>query len=163
MNPITLPSNYCHMNTQLTILLATTVLLTLSSYGAKRPNVLMILVDDMGWSDIGCYGGEVDTPHLDSLAKNGLRFTQFHNTSKCFPSRACLITGLYAQQNGNAENFGPYTNAVTIGEVLREAGYRTFWVGKHHSTENAFERGFDHYYGLLDGASNHWNPGHQRK
>ena len=163
MNPITLPSNYCHMNTQLTILLATTVLLTLSSYGAKRPNVLMILVDDIGWSDIGCYGGEVDTPHLDSLAKNGLRFTQFHNTSKCFPSRACLITGLYAQQNGNAENFGPYTNAVTIGEVLREAGYRTFRVGKHHSTENAFERGFDHYYGLLDGASNHWNPGHQRK
>lgn len=134
-----------------------------NTYAAKRPNVIMILVDDMGWSDIGCYGGEIDTPHLDKLAENGLRFTQFHNTSKCFPSRACLMTGLYAQQNGNSTNFGPYTNAVTIGEVLREVGYRTLWVGKHHSTENAFNRGFDHYYGLLDGASNHWNPGHQRK
>ena len=130
---------------------------------AKQPNILMILVDDMGWSDIGCYGGEVQTPHLDRLATGGLRFTQFHNTSKCFPSRACLMTGLYAQQNGNQRKFGPYTNAVTIGEVLQSAGYRTFWVGKHHSTENAFDRGFDHYYGLLDGASNHWNPGLQRK
>ena len=130
---------------------------------ALSPNILLILVDDMGWSDIGCYGGEIETPNLDYLAENGLRFTQFHNTSKCFPSRACLMTGVYAQQNGNHRRFGPYTNAVTIGEVLKTAGYRTFWVGKHHSTENAFHRGFDHYYGLLDGASNHWNPGHQRK
>ena len=73
------------------------------------------------------------------------------------------MTGVYAQQNGTARKFGPFLNSVTIGEVLQTAGYRTFWVGKHHSTENAFDRGFDHYYGLLDGASNHWNPGHQRK
>lgn len=135
----------------------------IQSLDARNPNIIFILVDDMGWSDIGCYGGEVETPNLDRLAAGGLRFTQFHNTSKCFPSRACLMTGVYAQQNGNDRKFGPYTHAVTIGEVLKTAGYRTLWVGKHHSTENAFLRGFDHYYGLLDGASNHWNPGLQRK
>ncbi|MCZ6672076.1 MAG: arylsulfatase [Verrucomicrobia bacterium] len=149
-----------NLRNHILLLIGTLIVLPLSG---KLPNILLILVDDMGWSDIGCYGGEVHTPNLDELAENGLRFTQFHNTSKCFPSRSCLMTGLYAQQNGNYRKFGPYTNAVTIGEVLRTAGYRTFWVGKHHSTENAFDRGFDHYYGLLDGASNHWNPGNQRK
>ena len=75
----------------------------------QKPNILLILVDDMGYSDIGCYGGEVHTPNLDRLAEQGIRFTQFHNTAKCFPSRACLLTGLYAQQCG----------------MDKKAGYRT--------------------------------------
>lgn len=127
------------------------------------PNIILILADDLGWSDIGCYGSEVHTPHLDSLAEAGLRFTNIHNTSKCFPSRACLITGLYAQQNNYDRGFNhPLTHAVTFGEVLREAGYRTLWSGKHHGMENPVTRGFDHYYGLKDGATNYFNPGHQR-
>src|SRR5213595_3451865 len=63
-----------------------------------RPNILIILTDDMGFSDLGCYGGEIETPHLDALAKDGLRFTQFYNTARCWPSRAALLTGYYAQQ-----------------------------------------------------------------
>jgi len=130
----------------------------------SQPNILLILVDDMGWSDIGCYGGEIQTPNLDALAENGIRFNQFHNTSKCFPSRACLITGVYAQQCGFGKDFkNPISNAVTLGEVLQTAGYRTLWSGKHHGRENPFDRGYDRYYGLRDGASNHFNPGLQRE
>src|SRR5210317_1062492 len=76
-----------------------------SSTKSKKPNILLILVDDMGWSDIGCYGGEAQTPHLDRLAENGIRFTQMHNTSKCFPSRAVLQTGIYAHQNGYHKSY----------------------------------------------------------
>ena len=129
----------------------------------ERPDIILISVDDMGWSDLGCYGSEVQTPHIDRLAFEGMRFTSFHNTSKCFPSRACLITGVYAQQCGYSNAFnGPLENAVTLGEVLREAGYITLWSGKHHGLENPVYRGFDHYYGLKDGACNHFNPGEQR-
>ncbi len=128
-----------------------------------RPNIILILVDDMGWSDVGAYGGEIETPHIDHLAENGVRFTQFYNTSKCFPSRACLLTGLYAQQTGYHDSFrGPLKNAVTLGEALSEAGYRTLWAGKHHGVESPVTRGFDRYYGLRDGACNHFNPGPQR-
>ncbi len=127
------------------------------------PNIIMILVDDMGYSDIGCYGGEVDTPNLNYLAENGIRFTQMHNTSKCFPSRACLLTGVYAQQNGMSKGYEKFTNAVTLGEVMRSTGYRTLASGKHHSRESLYDRGFDRYFGLLDGAGNHFNPGFQRK
>ncbi len=131
---------------------------------SSQPNILLILCDDMGWSDIGCYGGEIKTPNLDALAENGIRFTQFHNTSKCFPSRACLITGVYAQQCGFGTSYkNPITNAVTLGEVLQTAGYRTLWSGKHHGVENPFDRGYDRYYGLRDGACNHFNPGLQRE
>lgn len=133
------------------------------NHSLEKPNILLILVDDMGWSDIGCYGGEVETPNLDRLAENGIRFTQMHNTSKCFPSRATLLTGVYAQQCGYDKSFKqPIKNAVTIGEVLQTAGYRTLWSGKHHSTETPVDRGFDRYFGLRDGASNHFNPGKQR-
>ncbi|MCF7675372.1 MAG: sulfatase-like hydrolase/transferase [Akkermansiaceae bacterium] len=127
----------------------------------KRPNILLILADDMGWSDVGCYGSEIATPNLDSLARGGLRFTQFYNTAKCNPSRACLLTGVYAQQC-RMMNPAKIQNAVTLGEVLRTAGYRTLWSGKHHGTENPFTRGFDHYFGLRDGACNYFNPGFQR-
>jgi arylsulfatase len=128
----------------------------------ERPNVLLILADDMGFSDLGCYGGEIQTPNLDRLAGDGLRFTQAYNTSKCFPSRACLLTGAYAQQVGMDKGPGRITGAVTLGEVMRSAGYRTLMVGKHHGTENPFDRGFDRYFGLRDGACNYFNPGKQR-
>ena len=127
------------------------------------PNVILILVDDMGFSDLGSYGSEIATPHLDRLAFNGLRFTNAYNTSKCFPSRACLITGLYSQQTGYHESFSqPMRNAITLGELFQSKGYTTLWSGKHHSRENPVKRGFDHYSGLLDGAANHFNPGLRR-
>ena len=85
---------------------------------AKRPNIIVILADDMGYSDMGCYGGEVHTPHLDYLAKNGLRYRQFYNTSRCCPTRASLLTGLYNQQAGigkmtEAENQPGYQGRIT--------------------------------------------------
>lgn len=129
---------------------------------SEKPNILFILVDDMGWSDIGCYGGEIETPHIDSLSKQGVRFTQFYNTAKCMSSRGCLLTGLYAQQCGMSRRPDKLINAVTLGEVLRTAGYRTWAAGKHHGTENLYDRGFDHYYGLRDGCCNLWNPGVKR-
>jgi len=128
-----------------------------------KPNIILISADDLGWSDIGCYGSEIQTPNLDGLAEGGMRFTLFHNTSKCFPSRACLLTGVYAQDCGYDTTFmNPIVNAVTLGEVLRSAGYRTLWSGKHHGLENPVTRGFDRYYGLKDGACNYFNPGNQR-
>lgn len=132
------------------------------SKGTVRPNIVLILADDMGWSDLGCYGSEIATPHLDRLAKDGIRFTQFHNTAKCFPSRACLLTGLYAQQCGMAKSPGKFRNCATLGDLLRSAGYRTLASGKHHGTQNLIDLGFDRYYGLRDGACNHFNPGEQR-
>ena len=129
----------------------------------QKPNILLICADDLGWSDVGCYGSEVNTPNIDALAKNGVRFTSFHNTSKSFPSRACLITGLYAQQVGYDRDFTtPIVNGITFGELLKQAGYVTLWSGKHHGKENPVTRGFDHYYGLKDGACNYFNPGCQR-
>jgi arylsulfatase A-like enzyme len=114
----------------------------------------------MGWSDIGCYGSEVATPNLDRLASEGIRFTQMHNTSKCFPSRATLQTGIYAQQSGYDKSYKqPLANCVTLGTVLQTAGYRTFWSGKHHGVETPVDIGYDRYYGLREGASNHFNPG----
>ena len=127
-----------------------------------RPNIVLVMVDDMGFSDLGSYGGEIATPHLDRLAEEGMRFTQFYNTSKCFPTRASLMTGLYAHQVGMGERIDTLRNGVTIAEVLREAGYRTYMTGKWHGLENPFDRGFDRYYGLVDGAVNHFNPGKQR-
>ncbi len=142
------------------------ILLTLSLISCSKqelPNIILISADDMGWSDLGSYGSEINTPNIDQLAHQGMRFTQFHNTSKCFPSRACLLTGVYAQQSGYDRSYKePLMNAVTLGEVLREAGYITLWSGKHHGLENPIYRGFDHYYGLKDGACNHFNPGVQR-
>jgi arylsulfatase len=129
----------------------------------EQPNIVLILADDLGWSDIAPYGGEVQTPNLHLLAMQGLRFTQFHNTSKCGPSRASLLTGLYAQQVGMSTTTEAYLeNSVTLAEVLKSAGYRTLMVGKYHGLDNPYDRGFDRYFGLRDGATNHFNPGHQR-
>ena len=134
-----------------------------STNQTKQPNIILILVDDMGFSDIASYGGEIQTPNLDRLAGEGLRFSRYYNTAKCFPSRACLLTGLYAQNNGMAKKALEFTNAVTIADVLRSAGYRTLMTGKHHGEENPFYFGFDRYFGLKDGSSNHFNPGLQRE
>lgn len=117
----------------------------------------------MGWSDLGCYGSEVQTPNLDKMAKQGIRFTQMYNTAKCFPSRACILTGLYSQQTAYNKGYKkPMNNAITLGEMFKMAGYTTMWAGKHHSTELPTTRGFDHYSGLFEGASNHFNPGKKR-
>lgn len=122
-----------------------------------RPNIVVILVDDMGFSDIGCYGGEIPTPHLDALAANGLRFTQFYNTGRCCPTRASLLTGLYPHQAGvghmtrdqGVPGYRGHLNdsCVTIAEVLRPAGYFTAMSGKWHVGQEhgatPWGRGFD--------------------
>ena len=129
---------------------------------APRPNVLLILADDMGFSDLGCYGSEIPTPNLDRLAAEGVRFTQFTNTSKCSPSRASLLTGAYAHAVGMDRQPVAIEGASTVAEVLGQAGYRTFMTGKHHGTQNPTTLGFDRYFGLRDGACNYFNPGEQR-
>src|SRR5215468_3611452 len=107
----------------------------------SKPNIVVILTDDMGFSDLGCYGGEIQTPNLDSLAADGLRFTQFYNTARCCPSRAALLTGLYSHQAGvghmtelhkDLDGFTGDLNdrCVTIPQVLKPAGYATYMVGK---------------------------------
>ena len=150
---------------------------------APRPNILIILADDLGWSDLGCYGGEIRTPNLDSLAAGGLRFTQFYNCTRCCPSRASLLTGLYPHQAGiglmasdvaakfpgagdKGEAFPGYRGAlnascVTIAQVLKPAGYRTAAVGKWHVGDREFptQRGFDDFYGFVGGyAVDSWEP-----
>lgn len=127
-----------------------------------RPNIVVIMVDDMGYSDIGSYGSEIATPHLDALAADGLRFSQFYTTPKCFPSRASLLTGLYPHQAGLGRNAANLQRSTTVAEVLRESGYHTWMVGKWHGKDQPASRGFERYFGLNDGAANHFNPGRQR-
>ncbi len=159
----------CRRNTHLILIMALIFFsfaptLKAVARDVQKPNILIILADDLGWSDISPYGGEIATPNLHDLADNGLKFTQFHNTSKCFPSRASLLTGLYAQQVGMSESPNSYLeNSITLAEVLKSAGYSTYMVGKHHGLENPFDRGFDRYFGLRDGATNHFNPGLPRQ
>jgi arylsulfatase len=125
---------------------------------AERPNLVLIMCDDMGWSDIGCYGGEIETPHIDRLASEGLRFTQFYNNAKCTTTRASLITGKYPLRNGEHLK----TSVVTIPEVLSQAGYYSVLSGKWHLGADAprrpSDRGFSNYYGLLDGCCNFHDP-----
>jgi arylsulfatase A-like enzyme len=136
----------------------------------RRPNIVLILADDMGFSDLGCYGSEIDTPHIDALAKSGMRFTEFYNGARCCPTRAALLTGLYAHQTGVGHMVGDegspayrgFLNeqCVTIAEVLRGAGYRTFMSGKWHVGQERphwpLDRGFEHYFGLISGACNYF-------
>ncbi len=123
-----------------------------------RPNVLVILADDLGYSDLGCYGGEIPTPNIDSLAQNGLRFTQMSNSARCCPSRASLLTGLHPAQAG-IPNMGGSLNdqCVTLAEVLRGAGYATYAVGKWHvgagNKAIPTARGFDEFFGFPNGHS----------
>lgn len=142
---------------------------------ASRPNIILIMADDMGYSDLGCYGSEIETPILDYMGHNGLRFTNFYNAARCCPTRASLLTGLYPHQAGvghmiNDLGYPGYRGflndrCVTIAEALRASGYRTLISGKWHVGENRphwpLDRGFDEYYGLISGASNFWrlDPG----
>lgn len=141
-----------------TLLLA---LLSGSAEGASsspRPNIILIMADDLGFSDLGCYGGEIRTPNLDRLARNGLRFSQFYNNAICPASRASLLSGLYSQQVGGSR----FQGCVTLAEALRGAGYRTLMSGKWHLDGHPLKRGFERYYGLLTGTCNHFNPGRRR-
>lgn len=126
---------------------------------SSPPNIILIMCDDMGWSDIGCYGGEVQTPHLDQLAAEGLRFTQFYNNAKCTTTRASILTGLYPRRD-KADLL--QRNMVTIGEAMKLAGYQTALSGKwhlgSHQEVHPYHRGFDEFYGLLDGCSNFFDP-----
>ncbi len=143
-----------------------------SSRASGKPNIVLIMADDMGYSDIGCYGGEIHTPHLDRLASEGVRFSQFYNGARCCPTRASLLTGLYAHQAGIGFMVGNqgypayqgYLNeqCVTIAEALKPAGYRTLMSGKWHVGEQRphwpTDRGFDRYFGLISGAANYFDP-----
>lgn len=125
---------------------------------ASLPNVLIILADDMGYSDAGCYGGDIATPNLDALAKGGVRFTQFYNTARCWPSRAAILTGYYAQQvrrdalpgvAGGARGVRPAW-ARLLPEMLKPLGYRSYHTGKWHVDGKPLQNGFDHSYSLED-------------
>ena len=122
---------------------------------ADRPNIIVILTDDMGFSDLGCFGGEIDTPNLDKLAMKGLRFTEFYNTARCWPTRATLMSGIYSNNLGN--------DHVTIPELLKPVGYQTGMVGKWHLGKNPkkdgpIQRGFDDFYGTMTGAGSFYDP-----
>jgi len=152
---------------------------------SEKPNIILIMSDDMGYSDIGCYGGEVETPNLDLLAENGVRFTQFYNSGRCCPTRASLMTGCYPHQVGighmtntpnnhtqhdlNIPEYRGFLNKnnVTIAEALKEADYHTLISGKWHlgsSTQDEWplQRGFDKFYGIVPGASNYFKPEYPR-
>jgi len=131
-------------------LLFSTLLLSASTDGADRPNVVVIMADDMGYSDLGCYGSEIETPNLDSLAAEGLRFSQFYNTAKCHSSRVSLLTGQYCIPAGGTS----MKHAVTSAELLRNGGYFTAMTGKWHLQEQPTDFGFDRYFGHLSGACN---------
>ena len=153
----------------------------------SRPNIIVCLVDDLGFSDIGCYGSEIRTPNLDRMGNNGLRFTQMYNAARCCPSRAALLTGLYPHQAGvghMVQNYGSpgyqgYLNdsSVTVAEVLKTAGYRTLMSGKWHvgghyhppvpaegwdvgspGRPTPRQRGFDRFFGILGGYGSLFNP-----
>ena len=121
-----------------------------SALADDRPNIVLIMVDDMGFSDLGCYGGEVNTPNLDQLATSGLRFTQFYNCAKCETTRATLLSGQYHPSVG----VGKLDNCITIAEGMKLGGYTTLMSGKWHMSSTPIERGFDRYFGHLSGACN---------
>ena len=160
--------------------------LTTPAAAHKRPNVIVIMADDMGYSDIGCYGGEVQTPNIDRLSAGGLRFTQFYNTGRCCSTRAALLTGLYSHQAGIGHMVSPHVRGdgplpgyvghlndecVTIAEVMRKSGYRTMLAGKWHVTPFNYntlvashrptwplQRGFHEFYGTIAGAGSFFYP-----
>lgn len=153
----------------------------------RQPNIVVILVDDMGYSDIGCYGSEIHTPNLNRMADRGVRFTQMYNGARCCPTRASLLTGLYAQQAGvghmiNNRKVGPAyqgylrDDCVTLGEAMQLGGYKTLYCGKWHASPGIpiigapvaqpgepgnpypLSRGFDRFWGTLAGCGNFFYP-----
>lgn len=154
-------------------------LVPVEGYGEGRPNIIIILTDDMGYSDVGAYGGEIRTPELDRLAKEGRQFTQFYNSARCCPSRASLMTGLYPHQAGIGHLIYPTIHpgygdrlsedSITVAEVLQEAGYGTYMAGKWHLAPRSYDavadlahwptrRGFDAFYGTIAGSGSFWDP-----
>ena len=142
-------------------LFAAVLLVSSLSQAAEKPNILIILADDLGYSDIGCYGSEIATPNLDGLAKGGLRFTQFYNTARCWPTRAALMTGYYPQQirmdppQGRAPEW-----TRSLAQLLKPLGYRSYHSGKWHINglpRTCADAGFDHSYRLEDHDRN-FNP-----
>ena len=149
------------------------------SESVERPNIIIILSDDMGYSDVACYGGEIETPHIDRLASNGLRYRQFYNCARSCPTRASLMTGLYPHQAGmgwmaaadmQRPAYQGYLNnqCVTIAEALKDAGYGTYMCGKWHLNSDRknqggiidnwpTQRGFDRFFGIVSGASNYFD------
>lgn len=147
---------------------------------AEKPNFIVILADDLGYSDLGCYGSEIPTPHLDALAKGGMRLSNFYNGAQCCPTRASLMSGMYPHEAGvgdmidshslatrQAANSPHYSDrldpqAKTIAEQLRPAGYQTYMTGKWHLGKNEGERplqrGFDRYFGIVAGADSYFKP-----
>ena len=147
---------------------------------AEKPNIVLIMVDDMGYSDLNCWGSEIDTPNIDFLAKNGLRFSQFYNSARCCPTRATLMTGLHPHQTGighmtreDAPDAGSKIppayagnlndSCVTLAQVAKSAGYATFMAGKWHLAGNnkadwPLQRGFDRFYGSIAGAMHYFHP-----
>ncbi len=126
---------------------------SLRAESSDRPNVIVIMTDDLGFSDLGCYGSEIDTPNLDALAAGGLRFSQFYNTAKCHSSRVSLLTGQYCIAAGDTA----LAHGVTSAELLRDAGYFTAMVGKWHLKQQPTDFGFDRYFGHLSGACNYFS------
>jgi len=162
----------------LTLIAALSLGAAWTAQAAPKPNIVLIMSDDMGYSDIACYGGEIRTPTLDRLAAGGLRLTQFYNTARCCPTRASLLTGLYPHQAGighmmedrglDAYRGDLNRRCVTIAEALRPAGYGTYAVGKWHVTKAIkpdgpqdnwpLQRGFDRFYGTITGAGSFYDP-----
>ena len=161
------------------ILLLASVLLLLATAAKptnvkQRPNIIYILVDDMGYSDIGCYGSEINTPNIDQLANNGIKLRSFYNNARCCPTRASLLTGQYPHTVGMGDMVtlakspitpGSYQGFLdnrypTIAEQLKKAGYNTYMTGKWHVGERSqhwpLTRGFEHYFGLISGASSYY-------
>jgi arylsulfatase A-like enzyme len=140
--------------------------------GTQRPNIVLIMADDLGFSDLGCYGGEIETPNVDRLAAGGMRFTQFYNCGRCCPTRASLLTGLYAHQAGvggmeedrGLPGYRGFLNrrSITIAEGLAAAGYRSYLAGKwnvgHVPGQWPVDRGFARHFGLLRGAADYFDP-----
>jgi len=140
------------------------------AFSQLKPNIILVLADDMGYSDIGCFGSEILTPNLDKLAKNGVRFSQFYNASRCCPTRASLLTGLYQHQAGVGDMVGGQgvdsyqgylnTQCITLAEALKSNGYSTYMSGKWHVGNRPEtlppKRGFDRYFGLIDGAGSYF-------
>jgi len=146
---------------------------------AEKPNIIIILTDDMGYSDIGAFGSEIKTPNIDRLAAEGKQFTQFYNTARCCPSRASLLTGLYSHQAGVGHltydtghiGYGDFltSDSVTIAEVLKGSGYSTYMSGKWHLAPRSYNpktdlkywprrRGFDRFYGTIAGSGSFYDP-----
>ncbi|NQZ60517.1 MAG: sulfatase-like hydrolase/transferase, partial [Lentisphaeraceae bacterium] len=129
-------------------------LITLPVFAAPRPNIIVILTDDMGYSDLGCFGGEIATPNLDRLAKSGLRFTDFYNTARCWPTRATLLTGRYCDK---------IKGKVTLAQLMKKAAYQTAMAGKWHlghdpKKDGPLQKGFDDFYGTMAGAGSFYDP-----